>query len=246
MKNNKKAELSTSKLVEYIIALTLAVVIIGISLKLLIPFSDNKIIEQCRASYLVSQVAKDASKDFFTGKIDCPVQQIKDVTSETIVKGLRDCWYKTLGMSNSIGRDMYPIPAGDILKADKSFCNVCAEFTPTKDISTQDVKDVINSETSKKDGNVLYSKFLENPNWQDPDRFFLTFLKSAVKNSIVDENILKDTTAVSKYNIFTKGKEYVILSQSYGENPSMFITPKEQQTNAPCLILQYQKEETTI
>lgn len=196
-------------------------VILGVSYTLYTNVSEEGIVEQCRTSYLAAHLVKSTTADFARGRIDCPVQDVKIKDAEDVVKGLRDCWYKTLGMKNKIGNIKYDI--------DTRFCLVCAEFTPSEDISVQDVKTVINSGTSKRDG-MTYNSFLEDPNSNSLDRFFLKYKK-------VEEVVAKPFT-------FLKGNTtYWIVSKSYGDVPSMFVSDIPDARKARCSVLHYQKED---
>ena len=226
-----------------IAAVLAAAVTLGITYQLYTNVSEEKIVEQCRTSYLAAHLVKSTTADFARGRIDCPLQELQVKNSEDIVGGLRDCWYKTLGMKNKIGKFVLPVPligdtARDVLSADQSFCLVCASFTPSEDMSVQDVKTVLNNGVSKRDG-MSYNLFLENTNWNSLDRFFLMFNKKISPNTVLkgfeDSNVqpllsLKSNTT------------YWIMSQSFSDSPSMFVTESKKVSNAPCSVTHYQNE----
>jgi len=182
-----------------IAAVLAAAVTLGITYQLYTNVSEEKIVEQCRTSYLAAHLVKSTTADFARGRIDCPLQELQVKNSEDIVGGLRDCWYKTLGMKNKIGKFVLPVPLiGD---------------------TARDV--------------------LENTNWNSLDRFFLMFNKKISPNTVLkgfeDSNVqpllsLKSNTT------------YWIMSQSFSDSPSMFVTESKKVSNAPCSVTHYQNE----
>ncbi|MBI4139414.1 hypothetical protein HY483_00455 [Candidatus Woesearchaeota archaeon] len=221
----------TTMLIAAVIA---AAVTLGTAYTIYSNTSEAKVVEQCRASFLKAHLVKEKTSDFAIAPIDCPLQEFSAKNSGDIVDGLRDCWYKTLGVKNKIGEINYGL--------DYSFCIVCAEFSSVKDISVADVKNVIRSANSKKDG-MSYELFLENPYWNSLDRFFLVF-KGSFFEPLLGPDVIAGSNPVAKViDVLEKNTEYVVISQSYGSNPALFITPKFNLEDAPCYNTHYQKEE---
>lgn len=221
----------TTMLVAAVLA---AAVTLGVAYNIYTNVSEAKIVEQCRTSFLKAHLVKEKTIDLVKAPIDCPLQEFSAKNSGDIVDGLRDCWYKTLGLKNKIGEIKYG--------PDKSFCLVCAEFSADKDISTREVKDFIKSENSRKDG-MPYELFFENPAWSGLNRFFLVFDKKVSKNSKLNADTVGTLPINYPYENFKKNSDYWIISQSYGNTPSLFVINKNNRFNAPCYNTHYQKED---
>ncbi len=241
--SSMKKAIIESETVKIILAVTAAAVLLIIAYNLISGVSQESAVEQCRSSFLKAHVAKTASGDFLRTPISCTAENKKVSTDVQIADELRDCWYKTLGSANTIGKTKL-FGLIDPLKKDYSFCLTCARITPENSISLSDVKGVLN-QVSKRDS-VSYVKFLENSHWDTSlDRFFLTFSSKVPDATKMTSAIVSGENPQVKYysddnSDLRKDVPYRVISQSYDGSPHVFIVEEKESNLLPCEVSHYQ------
>ena len=165
----KKAQVSL--LLKIISAFIIIVLIMWFYFAKVAPGAEEEIsLDACRITIKTASAIRERTSALPPVKINCPapehefdiLKEGEEVIERRIATELHNCWYKTAGDQNRLGKSHWVL---DIASRDPNVCIVCSTFTVTNgQIITSNVEDYI------KEKNLFASRW--------PGRYFIEILST--------------------------------------------------------------------